>query len=47
MNAVAFADDSSHILFSGGDDGLCKVRNEPKISVSNSFTVEATFDIEI
>ena len=25
INAVAFADSSSHILFSGGDDGLCKV----------------------
>lgn len=25
VNAVAFADNSSHILFSGGDDGLCKV----------------------
>lgn len=25
VNAVAFADDSSHILFSGGDDGLCRV----------------------
>lgn len=28
VNAVAFADDSSHILFSGGDDGLCRVRTE-------------------
>ncbi|KAK3086710.1 hypothetical protein FSP39_022349 [Pinctada imbricata] len=25
VNAVAFADDSSHILFSGGDDGLVRV----------------------
>ena len=25
MNAVAFADNTSQILFSGGDDGLCKV----------------------
>lgn len=25
VNAVAFADSSSHILFSGGDDALCKV----------------------
>ena len=25
VNAVAFADESSQILFSGGDDGLCKV----------------------
>ena len=29
VNAVAFADDSSHILFSGGDDGLCKVKLSP------------------
>ena len=26
INAVTFADDSSQILFSGGDDGLVKVR---------------------
>jgi WD repeat-containing protein 23 len=25
VNSVAFADDSSKILFSAGDDGLCKV----------------------
>lgn len=25
MNAVAFADISSQILFSGGDDAICKV----------------------
>ncbi|KAK6628672.1 hypothetical protein RUM43_002487 [Polyplax serrata] len=25
VNAVAFADDRSHILYSGGDDGICKV----------------------
>ncbi|XP_068098555.1 DDB1- and CUL4-associated factor 11 isoform X1 [Hyperolius riggenbachi] len=25
VNAVAFADDSCHILYSGGDDALCKV----------------------
>lgn len=25
VNAVAFADKTSQILFSGGDDGLCKV----------------------
>ena len=24
-NAVAFADDSSHTIASGGDDGICKV----------------------
>ena len=27
INAVAFADDSSQILFSGGDDGLVKVQS--------------------
>lgn len=39
MNAVAFADDSSHILFSGGDDGLCRVRTEwdqKSVSMGNS-----------
>ena len=25
VNAVAFADETSQILFSGSDDGLCKV----------------------
>jgi WD repeat-containing protein 23 len=25
VNAVAFADDTSHILYSGSDDGLCKI----------------------
>ena len=25
VNTVRFANDSSHILYSGGDDGLCKV----------------------
>lgn len=39
VNAVAFADDSSHILFSGGDDGLCRVRTEwdqKSVSMGNS-----------
>lgn len=26
VNTVAFADNTSHILYSGGDDGLCKVK---------------------
>ena len=26
VNAVSFADDSSQIMYSGGDDGLCKVK---------------------
>ena len=25
VNTVIFADDSSQIIYSGGDDGLCKV----------------------
>lgn len=25
VNAVTFADETSHILYSGSDDGLCKV----------------------
>ena len=25
VNAVSFVDDRTHILASGGDDGLCKV----------------------
>lgn len=32
VNTVAFADDSSHILFSGADDGLCKVWDRRQIS---------------
>jgi hypothetical protein len=26
VNAVSFVDENTHILASGGDDGLCKVR---------------------
>ena len=32
VNAVAFADDSSQILFSGGDDGLVKVWDRRMLS---------------
>ena len=32
VNAVAFADASSQILFSGGDDGLCKVQSATVVS---------------
>ncbi|XP_064598858.1 DDB1- and CUL4-associated factor 11-like isoform X2 [Liolophura sinensis] len=32
VNAVAFADESSQILFSGGDDGLCKVWDRRTLS---------------
>ena len=32
VNAVAFADASSQILFSGGDDGLCKVKSVTVVS---------------
>ena len=28
VNAVSFVDDRTHILASGGDDGLCKVTNK-------------------
>lgn len=28
VNVVVFVDDSLYILFSGGDDGLCRVRIE-------------------
>lgn len=28
VNTVAFADGTSQILYSGGDDGLCKVINK-------------------
>ena len=27
VNAVCFVDETTHILASGGDDGLCKVGN--------------------
>jgi len=39
VNAVAFADDSSHILFSGGDDGLIKVWDRRTLSDSAASPV--------
>ena len=39
VNAVAFADDSSHILFSGGDDGLCKVWDRRTLRDENPIPV--------
>ncbi|XP_071824692.1 DDB1- and CUL4-associated factor 11-like isoform X2 [Apostichopus japonicus] len=39
VNAVCFADSSSQILFSGGDDGLCKVWDRRMLSESNSSPV--------
>jgi len=33
VNTVAFADSSSNILFSGGDDGLIKVGGPTKMLV--------------
>ncbi|KAI0217277.1 DDB1- and CUL4-associated factor 11 [Lamellibrachia satsuma] len=35
VNAVAFADATSQILFSGGDDGLCKVWDRRALSETN------------
>lgn len=35
VNAVAFADKTSQILFSGGDDGLCKVWDRRTLSEQN------------
>ncbi|XP_071446703.1 DDB1- and CUL4-associated factor 11 isoform X1 [Hetaerina americana] len=35
VNTVAFADDTSQILFSGGDDGLCKVWDRRTLSEFN------------
>lgn len=39
VNAVTFADDSSHILFSGGDDGLCKVWDRRTLRDDNPLPV--------
>lgn len=39
VNAVCFADGSSQILFSGGDDGLCKVWDRRTLSDSNTKPV--------
>ena len=35
VNTVAFADSTSQILYSGGDDGLCKV---PIFAMYSKFT---------
>lgn len=39
VNAVAFADNSSHILFSGGDDGLVRVWDRRTLRESNPTPV--------
>jgi len=31
VNAVAFADETSNILYSGSDDGMCKVSKVQQI----------------
>lgn len=39
VNAVCFADDSSQILYSGGDDGLCKVWDRRTLSENSPTPV--------
>ncbi|GAB1597614.1 DDB1- and CUL4-associated factor 11-like isoform X1 [Argonauta hians] len=39
VNAVKFADDSSQILFTGGDDGFCKVWDRRTLNESNPSPV--------
>ncbi|KAH0535208.1 DDB1- and CUL4-associated factor 11 isoform X1 [Cotesia glomerata] len=39
VNAVAFADNTSQILYSGGDDGLCKVWDRRTLNEANPHPV--------
>lgn len=39
VNAVAFADTTTHILASGGDDGLCKIWDRRSLRESNPVPV--------
>ena len=39
VNTVTFADETSHILFSGSDDGLCKVWDRRTLVESNARPV--------
>ncbi|XP_072024526.1 DDB1- and CUL4-associated factor 11-like [Amphiura filiformis] len=39
VNAVCFADDSSHIIYSGADDGLCKVWDRRMLGDDNATPV--------
>ena len=40
VNAVSFADASSQILFSGADDGLCKVNRFLYDNVTNNIAIQ-------
>ncbi|XP_072748454.1 DDB1- and CUL4-associated factor 11 isoform X1 [Anoplolepis gracilipes] len=39
VNTIAFADDSSHVFYSGSDDGLCKVWDRRTINQRNPCAV--------
>lgn len=39
VNTVAFADGTSQILYSGGDDGICKVWDRRTLTESNPVPV--------
>ena len=39
VNAVSFVDDRTHILASGGDDGLCKVYQQALQPIKQIYQV--------